>query len=157
MSCGPNTFSFRNGTMVMVLCRYPDCRGRIHPPTASDRVFLRSWSRLASLNSVRIRTDALTIELVDEAQVRKQLKTMIGSKEPRAWELCAGQSVPVRWARGALWSIVAPFGSSGEPEVGPNPYKKLSIALFSRLLKKSLRLRNPGDKRDFLRVDGTRF
>jgi hypothetical protein len=28
---------------------------------------------------------------------------------------------------------------------------------FSRLLKKSLRLRNPGDKRDFLRVDGTGF
>jgi hypothetical protein len=85
---------------------------------------------LASLNSVRIRTDALAIELVDEAEVREQLKTMIGSKEPRAWELCAGQSVPVRWALGALWSIVAPFGSSGEPEVGPNPYKKLSIALF---------------------------
>jgi hypothetical protein len=101
----------------------------ILPPPAIV-YFLRSLSRLASLNSVRIRTDALTIELVDEAQVREQLKTMIGSKEPRAWELCAGQSVPVRWARGALWSIVAPFGSSGEPEVGPNPYKKLSIALF---------------------------
>ena len=55
---------------------------------------------------------------------------MIGSKEPRAWELCAGQSVPMWWAMGALWSIVAPFGSSGEPKVGPNPYKRLSIVLF---------------------------
>jgi hypothetical protein len=69
------------------------------------------------------------IELVDEAEVREPLKKMIGSKEPRAWELCAGQSVPMWWAMGARWSIVAPFGSSGEPKVGPNPYKAGNCAV----------------------------
>jgi hypothetical protein len=54
---------------------------------------------------------------------------MIGSEEPRAKELCAGQSVPARWAMGALWSIVAPFGSSGEPKVGPNPYEAGNCAV----------------------------
>jgi hypothetical protein len=34
---------------------------------------------------------------------------------------------------------------------------ELGFPLSSRLLKKSLRLRNRGDTRDFLRVDGTRF
>jgi hypothetical protein len=69
------------------------------------------------------------IELVDEAEVREPLKKMIGTKEPRAWELCAGQSVPMWWAMGARWFIVAPFGSSGEPKVGPNPYKAGNCAV----------------------------
>ena len=32
------------------------------------------------------------------------------------------QGEPFVWAMGARWSIVAPFGSSGEPRASPNPY-----------------------------------
>jgi hypothetical protein len=92
MSCGPNTLSLGNGTMVMGVLTaragknesgsfvpeppraHPQspamrCTTRPRPSSHHQRSCMRLLNRLASLNSVRIRTHALAIELVDEAEV----------------------------------------------------------------------------------------